>query len=362
MMLKTKIILVTLVLSGLFFCQRENLLQPDTGFQEMKNPREVIFNLQKAYNERNLEQYLACLAADFQCLSENSQWNKNDEQLIHQHMFQDLKKVKKINLTLIEVGSSTIQAAKLTYHYKLHLHYDDGFSDEAEGQVLFHFKEIMNHRWQISHWEERHYLNKTNSQNSTDYFPLQIGNWWYFQSDPLGLEPDERHKIIDTTTIKNKLYYIREVMPIIPDSQRYKRTDYFQQDSFGQVWHKSPQSTEEQIIFKFNTTIGDTWSYNDISGDTLFITLLSSGPAFTQIGNFNDVKSVLFDTRGTAGLVYAFAPNFGIIYIGGEGVAMVIKEANINNIHYPLIDAIAKTSWIQIKKYFKNNNNLWRLY
>lgn len=364
MMLKIKIILVTLVLSGLFFCQRESLFQPDTGFQEMKNPREVIFNLQKAYNERNLEQYLACLATDFQCLSENSQWNKYDEQFIHQNMFQDHTKVKKINLILTEVGSATTQAAKLTYHYKLQLYYDDGFSDEAEGQVLFHFKEIMNHRWQISHWEERNYLNKTRSQNSTDYFPLQVGNWWYYEPVPRNFEWDYRYRIIDTVRIENKLYHIREEKPMIADSQHYVRLNYFRQDSSGQIWCKETPEMAEQILFKLNSkpydfydeyrsTKADTWYYHDKRNQQLLIFQVKSYfPEYTPIGVFNNCKIFAINESPYSSVGYIMAADIGIISMGGEGVSFEIKRAKVNGILYLPIDALERLTWHKIKKGF----------
>jgi hypothetical protein len=85
-------------------------------------PENVVYNLNSAYKDMNLEEYLACLAENFEfVLNPNDvndpmndlpeSWGKTEEEAIHARMFADTTNVGNIDLTLTNVSSQWDQGA-----------------------------------------------------------------------------------------------------------------------------------------------------------------------------------------------------------------------------------------------------------
>ncbi|MGP8330476.1 MAG: hypothetical protein ACT6FF_09205 [Methanosarcinaceae archaeon] len=366
--MKFKYPVIALVLLLIFSqCSQQKPFQPIENYRDLKTAENVIFNLSKAYNEQNTEKYLACLAEDFKSTSGKEHWDKKEEREIHTNMFSGKNKAKKINLELPGIQVSTDHLPenflRLTCHYLLSLTYQDNFTDEAQGQIRFYLKKDEHDSWKIYEWCEQNYLSKNLSAtdgDSVDWFPLQVGNWWYYQSEPVGFEWDKRHEIIDTTTIENQIYFDMKITPVMADSQHYIRHEYFRKDSLSQIWRKTAVEKPEHILYKLNTTVGDTWSYQDENGAVFKISFYdTAATSRTPLGFFNNCKSFMFSdsySNYLITLLQTLAPNIGPIDIGFECGSMLLTKARVNGIYYSPDVAVQTISWQQIKTHFKSLN------
>ena len=84
---------------------------PDPEFRDRISPEDVLYNLELAYEEMDLEEYLDCLSEDFEFFPTEADvndpnwslppvWWKADEAAMHENMFADSSYVESINLTL----------------------------------------------------------------------------------------------------------------------------------------------------------------------------------------------------------------------------------------------------------------------
>ncbi len=80
-------------------------------FRERTSPENVVYNLELAYEEMDLEEYLDCLPEDFQFFPNEEDvndpenpipplWLKTDEAAMHENMFAGDSDVESISLTL----------------------------------------------------------------------------------------------------------------------------------------------------------------------------------------------------------------------------------------------------------------------
>ncbi len=80
-------------------------------FRDRTSPENVVYNLELAYEEMDLEEYLDCLPEDFQFFPTEADvndpnqgippvWLKADEATMHENMFADSSDVESISLTL----------------------------------------------------------------------------------------------------------------------------------------------------------------------------------------------------------------------------------------------------------------------
>jgi hypothetical protein len=109
--------LLTAGVAGLVGCS--NSSGPSgSGYLEPTSPENVLLNLERAYGERDLDEYLACLSEDFKFhFSEEDQqgwpqlppwFYKSDEQQVHENMFGDEWNVESITLYLSPTSVETI--------------------------------------------------------------------------------------------------------------------------------------------------------------------------------------------------------------------------------------------------------------
>jgi len=90
----------------------------DSGYVEPTSPEKVLANVQRAYVERDVDEYLDCLSEDskFHFSEEDQQgwpqlppwFYKSDEQQVHENMFGDEWDVESISLTLTPTSVETI--------------------------------------------------------------------------------------------------------------------------------------------------------------------------------------------------------------------------------------------------------------
>jgi len=83
----------------------------DPEFRDRTSPENVVYNLELAYEEMDLEEYLDCLSVDFEFFPTEDDvndpsapippvWWKDDEAEMHENMFADSSDVESIHLTL----------------------------------------------------------------------------------------------------------------------------------------------------------------------------------------------------------------------------------------------------------------------
>jgi len=93
----------------------------ESGYLEPTSPDNVLLNVERAYGERNLDEYLGCMSEDFRFLfteEDQEDWPqfppwfyKSDEQQVHENMFGDESDVESITLVLVVASVETIPAA-----------------------------------------------------------------------------------------------------------------------------------------------------------------------------------------------------------------------------------------------------------
>ncbi len=95
----------------------------DSGFVEPTSPEKVLLNFERAYDERDVDEYLDCLSDDFKfhfTEADQGGWPnlppwfyKSDEQQVHENMFGDEWNVETISLTLTVASVETIPGGDL---------------------------------------------------------------------------------------------------------------------------------------------------------------------------------------------------------------------------------------------------------
>jgi len=88
---------------------------PDPEFRDRTSPENVMYNLELAYEEMNVDEYLDCLSDDFTFYPDEddvqnpeleipAEWYKSDEADMHANMFGDGSDVESIQLILTNVS------------------------------------------------------------------------------------------------------------------------------------------------------------------------------------------------------------------------------------------------------------------
>jgi len=85
----------------------------DPEFLDRTSPENVVYNMELAYEEMDLEEYLDCLSEDFEFFQTEEDvqhhelpavWWKTDEAAMHENMFADSSDVESVSLTLTIVS------------------------------------------------------------------------------------------------------------------------------------------------------------------------------------------------------------------------------------------------------------------
>jgi len=165
-----KIKLLLFFLTIFIYCNVWNPFSPDRknineNISKQKNtPENVIQNLQQAYSQKVLEDYLNCLSEDFIfvlrdedqayfMLSQNW-WDKVTEERIHKKMFQEASDIelKLIPISKVEVDENQFD---LKYQYQLNVYYNTT-RYVADGFALFTLKKYQTD-WKICRWQDLDY-------------------------------------------------------------------------------------------------------------------------------------------------------------------------------------------------------------
>ena len=84
---------------------------PEPEYRDRLTPEDVLYNMELAYEEMDVEEYLDCLSVDFIFYPQQSdvqnpeleippEWYKTDERWMHENMFGEGSNVESISLTL----------------------------------------------------------------------------------------------------------------------------------------------------------------------------------------------------------------------------------------------------------------------
>jgi hypothetical protein len=145
------------------------------------SPENVLLNLERAYGERDVSEYLDCLSEDFKFhFTEEDQqgwpqlppwFYKSDEQQVHENMFGDEWDVESITLTLTVASVETIPGGDLRVPTRdvvrvrvltdLRIDLSGNLTYLATNPQNFYFREVVGSRelhgrilWEISEWED----------------------------------------------------------------------------------------------------------------------------------------------------------------------------------------------------------------
>ena len=158
------------------------------------------------------------------------------------------------------------------------------------------------------------------AQDSTDYFPLHVGDFWRYKGDE---QLWSARQDVDTTRINGNKYFVLRWYPLYQGVVADAVDDTVRVDTSGDVFFLN--GTEEQLLYKFHSVVNDTWEYRYVfaSGDTVthVVTLaavldtfqISGGPLK---GTYRNVIVFYDDQPGAydAWTYSYFAPGYGLIF------------------------------------------------
>jgi hypothetical protein len=173
--------------------------------------------------------------------------------------------------------------------------------------------------------------------DTTDYVPLRVGNTYtYYQSLPCPPDTVERrigpwttHRIVDTTIIEGKKYFISE-----------GSSDMVRIDSVNNVIVR--RSNVEQVYYRLNAGVGESWSYTETAGGQEYVynvTMQSrTDTVRVHAGTFGRCLRIYFDIPRSIDDEYTvwLAPNVGAVF-QCRWEPLELYEATIGGIHYPIV-------------------------
>ena len=169
-----------------------------------------------------------------------------------------------------------------------------------------------------------------------DYYPLQIGNRWFYEHlDEFYFKECDIVEIVDTTRINGKLYYCFQSKNAGVDILAY---GYARKDSLNQVWgvkETNDGKYTEYIFRKLDVPVGTSW-YNYHHGLTYRTTLIDTSITITTSAGFFDhcyYYTDLIEDLFTD-LNYYYAPDVGLVRSLTEGLETELKGARVNEVLY----------------------------
>lgn len=180
-----------------------------------------------------------------------------------------------------------------------------------------------------------------NPMNSSDnyslnYFPLKVGNTWYYDSPTPQTNPWAM-KTIKSSFIKNNTVFYRwtygEGVDVI---------DNIRVDKQGNIWKL--ENNNEYLWFDFTQDSGSTYIYNypESFGESIYyynVYVRKNISRETPAGVFDNCIELFFDVPQVVDeeRIYTFAPNIGLVRLQNNGwstkrlTAAIIDGATIGN-------------------------------
>lgn len=166
--------------------------------------------------------------------------------------------------------------------------------------------------------------------NFADYFPMHLGDTWFYNSPPPPSSPWNVKTIRDSLPIGNRTFYTwtyGDGVDII---------DTLRSDSVGNIWKYS--GGKEYLMFDFHADSGATYRYElgHRFGDSVYyytVWVWTNISGSTPAGVFENCIRFLFDISQVVDeeVLYTFAPNVGLIIQQNDGWwTMRLTSAIIN--------------------------------
>lgn len=174
------------------------------------------------------------------------------------------------------------------------------------------------------------------AQDSTTYFPLHVGDFWRYKGDE---QPWSARQDVDTTRTNGNKYFVLRWYPLYQGIVADAVDDTVRLDTSGNIVFLN--GTEEQVLYKFDSKVNDTWQYRYVfaTGDTAthVVTLAAVLDSFQILqgpleGTYRDVFVFYDDQPGIydAWTYSYFAPNFGLIFKQWQLDERIVYGAAIN--------------------------------
>ena len=154
--------------------------------------------------------------------------------------------------------------------------------------------------------------------NSADYFPMHVGDTWYYNFPPPPSSPWDMKTIRDSLSIGNRMFYTWTY------GNGVDIIDTLRSDSVGNIWKYS--GGKEYLMFDFQADSGATYRYElgDRFGDSVYyysVWVWTNVSGTTPAGVFQNCIRFLFDMHQVVDeeVIYTFAPNVGLIIQQDDG-------------------------------------------
>ena len=155
-----------------------------------------------------------------------------------------------------------------------------------------------------------------NDYPEVDYFPLQYGNQWDFQTIPIVTNLTMTWSISDTIRINNVKYHVFDGVPI-------------RKDSSGAVW----KYINDKDVLWFDFSINEDSTYNFEEYNLNFIVKVEKELTINSpIGEFNNCVRFSFNVPDIVDVAsfYTFAPNIGPLQYSNSMNPYELYQATIN--------------------------------
>jgi hypothetical protein len=328
-----------------------------------RSPEEAVTALKRSYAERNLDLYMSSLSEESRFGDATEYlWGIEQEKTIHQKMFASAKEIDlDINELLVDESAYTYKST--IYNYRLNVQLRNEQVLEAQGQASLEFVQNKLGFWQINSFREINTArnipsNKTvrtsTANDSIDYFPLTVGNYWNYYDRINPTLPDVQAIVTDSLIIRGNLYYSFQQFGF----PFFIQPAFVRVNSIQQLIIFIPPDSSELTIFDLGATIGDSLFLQFPGAHDVMIVELQSKRDSLKVpaGTFANVLEFLITDFGSGSrYIYEFAANVGIIRQRGTNQELVLKNAQVNGKKYPLITGVETRflSWSQIKLRFR---------
>lgn len=167
---------------------------------------------------------------------------------------------------------------------------------------------------------------------STDYFPLNIGDTWEYE--------DHIRKVTASEIINGKEYRIITHETYRADTLYYTYDTYFRTTDEGRVYKLNSNQSDEYLFADFDRNEDDTWTYIDKSNhDSEWIVTVLSEITFEFANvNLENCKRFFYNAPAWADEEHTlvFSPGIGEIHSFSDawGIGQTVQSATINGIEY----------------------------
>lgn len=326
------------------------------------SPEEVVESLAHAYGQKNLELYMSSFSEECE-ISDGSQylWGKEQERSIHQKMFRGVKEID-LNIGTLRTEEATETNKKAVCDYRLTLRFPTEQVLEARGEVALELVKNELGAWYIGSLHEirnglgnlsRKIVNISAANDSIDYFPLRVGNYWTYEEQFIPTLPGYTTIVTDSVIIRGNLYYSLQDL-ILPF---FMQPAFVRVDSLQQLKQFFPADSSELTIFNFAALVGDTLIIQPSDdSEIIVVELISQKDSVTvPAGKFANVLEFLITDFNSGGrFTYEFAADIGLIRQTGTNQILALKKAYVNAKKYPLTTSVEARylNWTQVKLSF----------